>query len=170
MTSLAGHFQTFARYNMWANRRLYGACGGLTEAAYLAPRAGAFFDSIHGGLNHIMVGDRAWMGRITDHGPQPNALNEELYPTLAELRAAREVEDARILSFVEGCDAAALARSVTYKPLTASLDQRTVADMLGHLYNHQTHHRGQIHALLSDAAADPPPLDLIYYLRETVPI
>ena len=165
MSDLADHFRTFGRYNIWANRRLYDSCSDLREAAYFAPRAGAFFASIHGGLNHIMVGDRAWMHRITGDGRSPNAHDEELYPSLSELRVAREVEDARILAFVEGCDDVDLARAVTYKPLTASPDQRSVAEMLGHLFNHQTHHRGQVHALLSDAGADPPPLDLIYYLR-----
>ena len=165
MSGLATHFRTFGRYNAWANRRLYDACADLSEAAYSAPRAGAFFATIHGGLNHIMVGDRAWMRRITGNGPSPATLDEELYPHLGELRIARESEDARIRAFVEGCDDAELARVVTYQPLTVSPDQRSVAEMLGHLFNHQTHHRGQVHALLSDAGADPPPLDLIYYLR-----
>ena len=165
MSGLANHFRTFGQYNNWANRRLHDACAELREAAYFAPRAGAFFTTIHGALNHIMVGDRAWMHRITGDGQSPATLDEELYPNLAELRIARDIEDARIRDFVEGCDDAELARVVTYKPLTASPDQRSVAEMLGHLFNHQAHHRGQVHALLSDAGADPPPLDLIYYLR-----
>ena len=167
MTGLADHFRTFGRYNVWANRRLYDACAGLTETAYFAPRAAAFFGSIHGALNHIMVGDRAWMRRITGNGPSPSALDEELCGTFADLRAAREADDARILDFVEACDEIDLARVVRFKPLTASPDARSVAEMLGQLFNHQTHHRGQVHALLGDAAADPPPLDLIYFLRET---
>ena len=166
---LADHFLTFAHYNIWANRRLYDACAALPESVYFNPRASGFFKTIHGALNHIMVGDRAWMRRITGDGPTPNALDEELHATLADLRVAREAEDARILDYVGSCDEGELARVVRFTPLTASPDSRSVAEMLGHLFNHQTHHRGQVHALLSDAGADPPPLDLIYFLREVSP-
>jgi uncharacterized damage-inducible protein DinB len=170
VSPLADHFLTFAHYNIWANRRLYDACAALPEADYFARRASGFFETIHGALNHIMVGDRAWMHRITGDGHVPNALDEELHAALADLRVARETEDARILDYVEACDDGELARVVRFKPMTASPDARSTAEMLGHLFNHQTHHRGQVHALLSDAGADPPLLDLIYYLREARPI
>lgn len=166
MTLLRDHFVTFARYNTWANARLYGACAALPEHEYFATRSAAFFGSLHGTLNHILVGDRAWMRRLTGEGDAPNSLDAELYPTLAELRAAREAEDRRILAFVDGLDEAALARTVSYQSMTGGADARSVAQLLGHLFNHHTHHRGQAHALLKDAGAAPPPLDLIYYFRE----
>jgi uncharacterized damage-inducible protein DinB len=161
------HFVTFARYNAWANARLYAACAALPEAAYHAPRPAAYFGSLHGTLNHVLVGDRAWMRRLTGEGPAPERLDEELYQTLPELREAREAEDGRILAFVEGCDEPALARVVAYRTVAGSAHEDLVRLVLAHLFNHQTHHRGQAHALLKDAGAEPPPLDLIYFLRES---
>lgn len=165
MTAYPTHFVTFARYNGWANARLYDACEALSEDAYFAQRQSAFFGSLHGALNHILVGDRAWMQRMTGDGDIPPGLDAELYPTLATLRAARTAEDKRILAFVEQLDDAGLARDVSYRPMVGSPDTRSVAALLSHLFNHQTHHRGQAHAMLSEAGAEPPPLDMIYYLR-----
>jgi uncharacterized damage-inducible protein DinB len=162
----AAHFVTFARYNIWANARLYDACAVLPEAAYVAARPAAFFGSLHGTLNHILVGDRAWMRRLTGEGPEPRSLDEELYPDLARLRAAREAEDARILAFVEGLDDAALAAELDYRTMAGEDHANPVGLVLAHMFNHQTHHRGQAHALIKDAGAAPPPLDLIYFLRE----
>ena len=159
------HFQTFARYNAWANGRLYDACQALPEAAYLAPRAAAFFTSLHGTLSHVLVGDRAWMRRLTGEGPQPAALDEMLYPALAPLRRARIAEDARIIDFTDRLDAAALTRVVAYRTMAGDDHADSMALLLAHMFNHQSHHRGQAHALLSDAGASPPPLDLIYFLR-----
>lgn len=166
MTAYRDHFVTFARYNIWANTRLYDACAGLPQADYHAGRPAAFFGSIHGTLNHLLLVDRAWMQRITGEGDVPTSLDEELYKTLPTLRAARDAEDKRILLYVEDLDDAELARSVSYSPLTAGPETRSVAHLLSHLFNHDTHHRGQAHALLQDAGIDPPPLDLMYYLRE----
>ena len=160
------HFVTFARYNIWANARLFDACAALPESAYHAARPAAFFGSLHGTLNHILVGDRAWMRRMTGEGETPASLDAELYPTLAELRAARVDEDQRICTFVESLDEAGLMRTVSYHSMTGGADARPVAELLGHLFNHHTHHRGQAHALLSAAGAEPPPLDMIYFLRE----
>jgi uncharacterized damage-inducible protein DinB len=166
VTSFCDHFVTFARYNAWANARLYDACAALPDAAYHAERPAAFFGSLHGTLNHILVGDRAWMRRMTGAGEAPDSLDAQLYATLTELRAARTAEDDRIRTFVEGLDEAGLARTVSYHSMTGGADARPLAELLGHLFNHHTHHRGQAHALLQDAGSDPPTLDLIYYLRE----
>jgi len=156
---------TFARYNAWANARLYDACAALPEAAYFAQRACAFFTSLHGTLNHILVGDRAWMRRLTGEGPAPERLDQELYADLSSLRVARAAEDARILAFVERLDDAALARTLIYRTMAGETHANPVGLLLAHMFNHQTHHRGQAHALLKDAGAEPPPLDLIYFLR-----
>ena len=167
MISYRDHFVTLARYNAWANGRLYHACAALPETDYYARRPAAFFGNLHATLNHILVGDRAWMRRMTGKGDAPDSLDTELYVTLPELRAARTAEDDRILAFVGGLDESDLARTISYRPITAGPDARPLSELLGHMFNHQTHHRGQAHALLSDAGADSPPLDLIYYLRET---
>ena len=165
MTAYTDHFVTFARYNIWANTRLYDACAGLSDGDYFAARDAAFFGSIHGALNHILVGDRAWMRRLTDEGDSPTSLDQELYPALNTLRPAREAEDARILRFVESLDETGLSRTISYQSMVGGNDARSAAQLLAHLFNHQTHHRGQVHALLSEAGLEPPPLDLMYFMR-----
>jgi len=84
-----------AGYNAWANRRLYDAAAELDDADYRADH-GAFFSSVHGTLNHLLVGDRIWMHRFTGEGPSLTKLDAILYEDFAELRAAREAEDDRI--------------------------------------------------------------------------
>jgi uncharacterized damage-inducible protein DinB len=108
------HFPLMARFNAWANRRLYQAVASLPEAAYRAER-GAFFGSVHRTLNHLLVVDRLWSGRIRgeDHGSL--RLDQILCDDLATLCAAREVEDERLIELVDGFDPAHLARTVRYR-------------------------------------------------------
>jgi uncharacterized damage-inducible protein DinB len=161
------YFRMFAAYNAWANRRLYDAAAGLGEADYRADR-GAFFGSVRGTLNHLLVADRIWMHRFTGEGPRYSALDTVLHDGLADLRAAREREDARIAAFVDTLDATALAGTISYttiakpEPITQPL-----VPALAHFFNHQTHHRGQAHALLTGLQAAAPSLDLIMFQRET---
>jgi len=165
------YFRQLARYNQWANRRLYAACAALPEAEYLKPRP-SFFGSLHATLNHLLVGDRIWMGRFTGH-PDPGirALNQILYPELAGLRVAREAQDARILAWTEGLDLPTLNSTLRYETITEPRrPQATPLRLaLGHFFNHQTHHRGQAHGLLSQTAVPPPLLDLLLWQRETAP-
>ena len=94
----ADHYRMFGHYNAWANRRLYDAAAELSSEQYRADR-GAFFKSVHGTLNHLLVTDRIWMQRFTGEGDAPNRLDAILFETLGELRAAREAEDRRIARF-----------------------------------------------------------------------
>jgi uncharacterized damage-inducible protein DinB len=159
------HFQTFARYNAWANDRLYAACAQLSDADFRASRQ-AFFGSILGTLNHILVGDRAWLGRIDGVPSGITRLDEILFDDLAVLRQARVAEDERILKLTETLDAEALSRDLVYRTV-AGVEHRTpLVWVLSHMFNHQTHHRGQAHGLLSQTTVKPPPLDLIFFLRE----
>ena len=161
------YFATLAHYNAWANRRLYQACEALGETEYLRERP-SFFGSLHATLNHILVADRIWMGRLTGHDPGIKALNQILYGDLPGLRVAREAEDAQIIAFVDGLDEPGFNTTLRYKTLSGGEPQATpVRWVLAHMFNHQTHHRGQAHGLLSQTAVAPPPLDLIFYLRLT---
>ena len=99
------HYVTFAGYNAWANRRLYDAAASLSDAEYRADK-GAFFKSMHGTLNHLLATDRIWMKRFTGEGDAPERLDAILHERLADLRAAREAEDRRIVSYIEGLDEA----------------------------------------------------------------
>lgn len=161
------HFEMLAAYNAWANRRLYAAAAALADADYRAD-CGAFFGSVHGTLNHILVGDRIWLHRFTGEGPMPKALDAILYEDLPSLRAAREAEDARIVDYIGSLSAEDLARAVSYRTMANPADiVQELSLALLHVFNHETHHRGQVHCLLTRITGEAPSLDLIAYQRET---
>lgn len=159
----------FAGYNRWANRRIYAAALALPEEAYRAPR-GAFFGSLHATLNHLVVTDRIWMRRFTGNGPLHTRLDEVVYDDRDALAAARAAEDERIVAYVNSLSEEALAATFSYRTIASPQDMtQPLAPALSHFFNHQTHHRGQAHSLVSQAAgnAAAPSLDLILYQRET---
>ncbi len=159
------HYRMFAAYNAWANRQFYHAVSLLPDEDYRLDR-GAFFKSIHGTLNHILVADRIWMKRFTSAGDAPNRLDIILYDDFSLLKVAREAEDARIINWIEDLLPETFAGRFTYTTVT---DMRTVSQRLSpalaHFFNHQTHHRGQAHALLTGLGEDAPSLDLMYFQR-----
>jgi uncharacterized damage-inducible protein DinB len=163
------YFATFAAYNRWANVRLYDAAAKLSDADYRAER-GAFFGSLNGTLNHLLVTDRIWLNRFTGSGPQPTRLNDILFDDLAALTEARQAEDERIVAYVDGLSEADLAGTISYRTVTQPKDiTQKLTPALAHFFNHQTHHRGQAHTLLTIAGGRDaaPPLDLLYFQRET---
>lgn len=155
----AAHFRLLARYNTLANERLYETCAHLSDAEYRKGRRGSF-GSIHALLNHILLGDRIWMSRFEGEGCTTPPLAAILYDDFPALRCARVEEDARIERFFGGADADALDRPLAYTNSRGQdyVDRLPVAAI--HLFNHQTHHRGQIHVMLTDAGVSPPSLDL----------
>lgn len=160
------HFRMFAAYNRWANRALYASAARLDDDDYRLD-LGAAFGSVHRTLNHILVADRIWMKRFTGEGDAPRALDTIIADDFALLAAARESEDERIVVWIDDIADAALAGRFTY---TTVADLRTVsqrhAPALAHFFNHQTHHRGQAHALLTRLGQPSTPLDLIYFQRD----
>lgn len=156
---------TLAGYNRWANERLYDAAAQLDDAQYRADR-GAFFRSVHGTLNHLVIADRIWMRRFTGIGEQA-PLDAILFERLDDLRSARAAEDARIVAFIEDLDEAGLARAIEYSNSSGRRFRQPLDSALDHFFNHQTHHRGQAHALLTHflGNAATPSLDLIAYQR-----
>jgi len=161
----AEYFQRLARYNRWANERLYAACAELDEKALKKDRE-AFFGSILGTLNHILVADRIWLARITGTETDLQSLDEILYPDFAGLHEARRAEDARIVDCVDSLTAESLEGFLHYRNMAGEPQQTRLEMVYAHFFNHQTHHRGQTHTLLSQAGAETPSLDLIYFLRE----
>jgi uncharacterized damage-inducible protein DinB len=160
------HLRRMARYNRWANERLYAACAELSKEEYHRPRQ-AFFGSIHGTLGHVLVGDRLWLARIEGQPAPHQRLDEQPCATLDELRAAREAEDRRIIDLVDTIDEANVDRVVRYTTLSRPAALETPLHICWlHVFNHQTHHRGQVHDQLTQTEVPPPPLDLIYYLRQ----
>lgn len=161
------HFVTMARYNAWANERLYADARGVPDESYRKD-VGAFFRSLHGTLNHLLVTDRIWMRRFTGEGDHPSRLDAILFDDLPSLEAARRAEDARILRYAEGLSEEAIGRDLDYST-TQGVPQRFVLrDLLAHWFNHQTHHRGQAHCVLTVLGVrEPRPLDLLAMFRES---
>ena len=159
------HFETLARYNRWANRRLYDAAAQLSDAQFREDR-GAFFRSMRGTLNHILVADRVWLERIEGTGPKPSALDETLFDDFAGLRAAREAEDERILRVLASTPAERFASVLSYRSMAGTPHALPFAQVLTHVFNHQTHHRGQAHTLLSQFGLAAPSIDFVYFLLE----
>lgn len=160
------HFRQMAAYNRWANDKLYEAVGQLNPAAFAAPRVG-FFPSLAKTLNHILVGDTAWIGRLDGTGsPGIASLDQQLHAEFAPLRAARAALDRRIVAYVDSLSDERLNDSIRYKTFAGTPMETPIAQVLAHVFNHQTHHRGQAHAMMSSTEIAPPSLDLIYFLRD----
>lgn len=140
----AGYVVTMAAYNAEMNRRLYDAASRLTDAARREQR-GAFWESIHGTLNHLLWGDRVWMARFDgwERPPQPIRESAGLIDDFATLLAAREVDDARLQDWAGRVTDAWLAEDQTWLSGSAGREMRRPRALLvAHLFNHQTHHRG----------------------------
>ena len=160
------HFTMLARYNRWANQRLWSAADALTDDEYRR-NAGAFFGSMHGTLSHVLVADRIWLHRFTGRGETYTQLDVVPYDDRIDLRSARVLEDERIAAFVDALDEDALSGTFTYTPVTTPdpVTQR-LAPALTHVFNHHTHHRGQAHTILTSLGHRAPALDLIYFSRD----
>jgi uncharacterized damage-inducible protein DinB len=160
---LKAHFDQLAAYNRWANRRVYTDAASLPDEVRKRP-VGLFFGSLHGTLNHVLVADYIWMRRFTGEGPVPERLNQILHEDFSSLRAAREAEDERIFGFVTGL--ASYDQILTYRNSSGKMFEQPLAPALTHFFNHQAHHRGQVHAGLTIAGIrEPSPLDLLALQR-----
>lgn len=160
------HFAMMARYNAWANERLYRMAAQLTDEQYRKD-VGAYFKSLHGTLNHLLTADRIWLRRLTGTGDHPSTLDAIVFDELPALAAARRVDDARIIACVQGLSDAQMEEMLDYKMLNGTPQQQKVREILAHLFNHQTHHRGQAHTILTVLGMkEPEPLDLFIMLRE----
>lgn len=158
-------FNQFAAYNRWANARVYAAALAVPDEAYRKP-IGVFFGSLHGTLNHLLVTDRLWLRRLTGEGEHPDRLDAIIHDDRRELAQARVREDERILATVSRYDDATLDRLHGYRTTSGTPQEQRIADILQHLFNHQTHHRGQAHACLSILTGkEPPSLDLLAFQR-----
>ncbi|TVQ34809.1 MAG: damage-inducible protein DinB [Geminicoccaceae bacterium] len=158
-------FRTFGRYNRWANARLAETLADLDEATYRQD-AGAFFGSIHLTWNHLLLVDLLWLQRMgVEVGVAVTTLDQVLYEDRGELLAARAAWDDRIVDFVDQLDPGSLDEPLAYASMDGKRHAYPRRLVLAHLFNHQTHHRGQVHTLLTSLGRNAPALDLIYYLR-----
>jgi uncharacterized damage-inducible protein DinB len=159
-----------ARYNLWQNRSILAAADTLDDAARRADR-GAWFGSIAGTLSHLLWGDLVWMGRF-DGGPRPPggiAQTPALFPDWAAYKAERASTDLRILDWATALEPADLAGDLVWVSGAAGREMRMARALcIAHFFNHQTHHRGQVHAMLTAAGARPGDTDL-FLMPETIP-
>jgi uncharacterized damage-inducible protein DinB len=157
--NLTAWYGQLARYNQTANARLYECCAQASEAERRKARR-VSFGSIHALLNHILLGDRIWMARFEGGGSTTPPLHTVLYDDFEELCSARVAEDGRIVSFFGTVPDDFPSRTVSYTNSKGVRCTDHLALAVAHFFNHQTHHRGQIHAMLSDAGIAPPSLDM----------
>jgi uncharacterized damage-inducible protein DinB len=162
---LLEHHRRFARYNRWANARVADAVNRLSEDDYRADR-GAFFGSLQGTLNHLLLADRLWLARIMGTPPPYDRLDLILYDDRLALFRARAAEDERIIGLCNRLDRDRLLAPLAYRTANGAAHEQPLHEVLAHVFNHQTHHRGQAHALLTGLVGEAPSLDLLYYLRE----
>ena len=173
----AAQYRALARYNTWMNERLYALCATLTDEDRKRD-LGAFFHSVHGTLNHLLLADRAWLGRFTRDRTLAESgdgegraialtgrLDQELYTDFELLRRERKRTDAAIETWVRGLDATRLAAPLSYRTSKGDPHEHPLWWAVTHFFNHQTHHRGQLTTLLSQLGHDPGVTDLIALLR-----
>ena len=158
--------RAMAVYNRWMNERLYGLCAQLTDAQRKED-VGAFFKSIHGTLNHLLLADRLWMGRFLSQPFVAKSLDQELYPDFAALRGERAKTDAQIEAWAQKLSDAILDSDLSYTSMVNPAPRRCPMRLaVAHFFNHQTHHRGQLTTLLSQRGIDPGVTDLLWVPRE----
>jgi uncharacterized damage-inducible protein DinB len=158
------HVRMMARYNAWQNESIYAAAATLDDAARRLDR-GAFFGSIHGTLSHLMWGDGVWMHRF-DGSPRPAggiAESAALHPEWDEMAARRTRLDGRIVDWAEALRQEWLNARTTWVTSSRNTEiTRSNGLLATHFFNHQAHHRGQVHAMLTAAGARPGATDLVF--------
>ncbi len=158
-----GYVLAMAEYNRWQNDNLYGAAGGLDDAARKAPR-GAWFGSIHATLNHLLWADQIWMSRLAGTPtPKVGSIPESvgMYDAWDDLKRERAAVDRVIVDWAGRLDPAGLEGDLVW--FSGALGREVSRPrwlLVTHLFNHQTHHRGQVHCLLTQAGARPGMTDL----------
>lgn len=160
MTPLAA--RTMAQYNQWMNERLYECCARIPDEERKRD-AGAFFKSIHGTLNHLLLGDKIWLGRFLGKPFAVTSLAQQLYADFDELRTERAAIDKVILDWTKSLTAEALTQDLSY---TSVVNPKPRCYPLWfaamQFFNHQTHHRGQLTTLLAQRRIDPGVTDLVW--------
>jgi uncharacterized damage-inducible protein DinB len=163
---MKSHFALMADYNAWANERLYRMASRLPDEQYRRD-VGAYFKSLHGTLNHIMCADRIWLSRLTGIGEHPTNLDATVFDDFPSLSTARQQDDQRIIAYVESLSEAQMEETWLYQTLNGTPQKQRRREILAHLFNHQTHHRGQAHAILTVLGVrEPDGLDLLLMQRE----
>ncbi|MDY7533023.1 DinB family protein [Pseudomonas sp. Bout1] len=161
-----------ASYNQWMNRKVYEAAGGLSDEDLITDR-GAFFGSILGTLNHLALGDRVWLKRFAKHPAgfaalaplspveSPPRLDHLAFANIRELAAHRAWLDQIIIEWAQSISEAQLDQPLQYRNMAGTAMSKNFHALLIHFFNHQTHHRGQVTTLLTQAGRDVGDTDLL---------
>lgn len=148
-------------YNQWMNRQLFSACGTIPDTDRKKDM-GAFFRSIHGTFNHLLVADRLWMSRFSDTPFAFESLDQTLYSDFDELRIEREKTDQIISRWIRSLSEADLDGTISYRSVVqGKMLTLNLTDALLHFFHHQTHHKGQITTLIGQLGYDFGETDLI---------
>lgn len=174
--SMCEHIRMMAQYNEWMNTRLYGAALTLPAAEVVADKR-AFFGSLYGTLNHVLLADIIWLQRFATHPAAHSSLDpvramprpmtyDVREGDLATLRERRATMDKVILAWAAELTEADLGHVLKYKNIAGTPFSRSFSALVMHFFNHQTHHRGQATALLSQAGIDMGSTDLLMLIPE----
>ena len=158
-------YRAMACNNLWANHRLLSACSGLSQEDFVAPRTG-FFPSLRATLNHVLIIDHFYIDAMEGGRLGPDAwADREPCATLPALQTAQEAMDRRLIAAVEAAARTGLGRIVEVHR-RSHIQRERLDRLLLHLFQHQVHHRGQAHAMLSGTAVAPPQLDEFFSAGE----
>lgn len=175
--SLKDQFELLSIYNQWMNSKIYKSAS-LLAATDLTKDRGAFFGSILGTLNHILVGDTLWLKRFADHSsrvsslqevanlPNPTSLSQIVYDDIGSLSEHRAWLDRQIISWIAELPKGDLDSVLSYHNTKGIPVNKRYSSLILHFFNHQTHHRGQVSALLSQAGVDVGVTDLLALVPE----
>jgi uncharacterized damage-inducible protein DinB len=176
MSGLLDHHKMMADYNQWMNSRLLALLSDVPDEDLMRNR-GAFFGSILGTLNHIYVADILWLRRLKNHATataiagidafdMPANLNDVLYARMADFKGPRARLDALIITYIDSLTEADLDTPLSYKRVNGDAHTKMLGPVLSHVFNHQTHHRGQATTLISQLGLDPGVTDVLVRVPE----
>jgi uncharacterized damage-inducible protein DinB len=165
---LVAHFRRMARNNAWSNHRLLTACGALSPDDYHATRV-SFFPSIAATLNHILLVDLYYLDALEGSTLGYSCVGAwQDRPDFAALAADQRATDRRLMAFCDAQSPENLKRMIGIDRGPLGIDRETISDTLSHIFVHQIHHRGQVHAMLAGTSVPPPQLDE-YFLAFDAP-
>jgi len=163
--SWTAHFELLARYNLWATARLLGAVGALPDADYRRD-VGLYFKSIHGTLNHLLVGEQLlWFVRFAEGRSPTVALDAEVEPGRSQLDTRLREGAARWAPLIASFAPERWGGMLHYTTMRGTAASLPFAATLAHVFNHGTHHRGQLTAALTALGQPSPELDFVYFLQ-----
>lgn len=162
--TLATHYLEMAKYNRWMNEKLYALAATLTDEERKRPM-GAFFGSIHGTFNHLLLADRVWLARCSGgDAPRVKSLADELFSDFDELRRERAATDAAIEGYAAALEPEQLTSTLVYRTSKGHPMSHELWIALSHWFNHQTHHRGQATTFFSQLGHDFGVTDALVFM------